>query len=506
MEEDRSLIETIVDRMSKNADSTALRFNTEKLTYRELDEKSLYYAAILQTEGIKENDIVGISVKRGLDMILLILAVLRAGACFLPIDLSLPKSRKQYIITNSNMRCLLVDEECWGKFHDLQVINIATRKASQGMPQYTAPRIKSNQLAYVIYTSGSTGLPKGVMIEHGSLKQFALDIQKKIDFSQIQSILCLTNMSFDIFIVESLLPLSLGKEVVMAEEKYQRNPLILANLIRNEKIDMVQMTPTSMSMLLQFKRNNHCLLHLKLILIGGEPFPLHLLHTLRSITDSATIYNMYGPTEATIWVTAANVTDALVIHLGDVFESSQIMIIDADGNSINQGGIGELYILGQCLARGYLNNPEKTRERFSEYKDDLHTKKVYRTGDLVKLSEKGQLLFVGRVDNQVKIRGHRIELEEVEQIMISYDGVKQAIVFVDKNERGHENYLSALYCSDHTISASYWYEYLAEWLPDYMIPVFFRKVDHIPTNSNGKMDRNFIIRAYTDRGESYGNQ
>lgn len=501
MDEKSSLIDSIVEKMRESPDSIALRCNAKQLTYREIEEKSRYYATVLRNEGVKNGDIVGITIRRGIDMIVWILSILRVGACFLPIDRTLPALRKQFIIANSNVRCLVADEEYEEVFKDLQIINISSIITSQEMLQVDLPRIENKQLAYVMYTSGSTGLPKGVMIEHGALKKFVTDIQGRIDFSQIKSVLCLTNMSFDIFIVESLLPLALGKEVVIAEEKLQKNPLLLAKLILNEKIDMVQMTPTSMSMLLQFKRNNKCLLHVKLILIGGEPFPLHLLLKLRSVANSAAIYNMYGPAEATVWVTAANITHASTIHLGEVFESSQITIMDEDGNPTRPGETGELYISGSCLARGYLNNLKKTNERFMEKSDGYCIKRMYRTGDLVNLTEDGRLLFAGRVDNQVKIRGHRIELEEVEQTMSSFHGVKQAIVFVNKNLHGQEQYLSALYSSDQAIPLRYWHDFLEERLPDYMIPAEFKRIDYFPTNSNGKIDRKLVVKTYTDQGE-----
>ena len=355
-----------------------------------------------------------------------------------------------------------------------------------------ANSLSSNDIAYINYTSGSTGTPKGVEITRASLFNFIEGISEIIDFTSKKRIACLTTVSFDIFFLESIVALYKGLTVVLANEEEQRNPKLMAKLIQDNAVDMIQMTPSRMQLLLNHDKELSCLKNVKEIMIGGETFPLSLLRTLQEKTV-AKIYNMYAPTETTIWSTVSDVTHKDRIDIGRPIKNTEIYIVDESLSILSDGQAGEICIAGKGLAKGYVNQDDLTTEKFIylPQKPDI---RVYRTGDMGRYLPDGDLEYLGRTDNQVKIRGHRIELEEIETHINQFVGIKQSIVIALETGE-NDKVLEAFYTSDSRINSKDIIEYLSSKLPSYMIPVVFKHVENFIQTANGKIDRKRVLEC-----------
>ena len=307
-----------------------------------------------------------------------------------------------------------------------------------------------------------------------------------IDFSEGRSIACLTNVSFDIFFLESVMPLMIGMKVFLATEEEQNNPKAIATLIKNSQVDMLQMTPSRMQLLLNYDKDLTCLKNVKDIMIGGETFPEKLLHTLQEKTN-ANIYNMYGPTETTIWSTISNLTNKDAVDIGKPIKDTRVYIVDQDLHIVSDGEIGEICIAGKGLAKGYVNNEDLTKEKFCplpEKPEEI----IYRTGDLGKVLPTGDLICLGRTDSQVKIRGHRIELGEIEFFINQVNGVIQAVATVTEKSE-NEKIIEAYYTCSKYVTNEQILEYLSKKVPAYMIPTKFYEVDSFELTPNGQIDR-----------------
>ncbi|REK74754.1 non-ribosomal peptide synthetase [Paenibacillus paeoniae] len=356
---------------------------------------------------------------------------------------------------------------------------------------YSAQRvhrpIASDQLAYIIYTSGSTGKPKGVMIEQQPLSRFLASMVQALPIEDQEAILCLTTPAFDIFTVESLLPLAYGMTVIVANQEERYDAQALNRLLQAHPVTMAQMTPTRIHALLQ-EGANDWMLRLELLCIGGEPFPHSLLHGIRKHT-TAKVYNMYGPTETTVWSTSRLLDDEKeqrYISIGRPLAGETAYIVDASGNLQPPGIVGELYIGGTGLARGYVNMPELTSEKFVSL--PAAGERAYATGDLARWREDGLLECLGRKDHQVKVRGYRIELDEIEGKLRKMSELQEAAVLAHKDEAG-ETELYAYVVAKGEWQPLEWREALRKELPDYMLPTHFVRLDAMPTTVSGKLDR-----------------
>lgn len=467
---------------------TAIACKDETMSYAELWNKVNSIAHGLRMEKVNKQDTVALMMKRSIDVIAVMLAILKVGAAFLPIDPEYPERRKKYMLTDSRASFLLTHSWMADTGDNVKVLcidELCTANIEETASVYEEPT--SDDLAYIIYTSGSTGKAKGVMIEHKSVVNFFNGIAEWIDFSEGKKILALTTISFDIFVLEALLPLTKGLTVVMADEDKQKNPKLLADFIRHNHIDMLQTTPSMMQLLVNHnKQQFECLRNVKEIMIGGEAFPQSLLDHMRRKT-SAKIYNLYGPTETTIWSTVSDVTGKNKMDIGKPILNTHIYIMDESNHFVPEGEEGELCIGGIGLARGYLHRPELTTERFVP-NPMIPGERMYRTGDRVKLLPDGNLQYLGRIDNQVKIRGHRIEVEEVECALLEHQSIQQAAV-ASWQDKDDNKYLCAYFIAEHELYPGALREFLSHSLPDYMIPSYFIRLDYMPYTLNGKIDR-----------------
>jgi amino acid adenylation domain-containing protein len=470
------------EHVNKNPGKTALVFNDKRLTYEELNNKSNKLASMICEAGVKHNDIVGIMVNRSLEMLICILAVLKAGGTYLPIDPEYPDERIKFMLEDCGVRLVLTKSNMEkNRVITGEKIYCDDEKLYDGHFPNPNNINSPNDLIYIIYTSGSTGKPKGVMIEYLSIFNLIEGMKAKIGFNSHKTILSLASMAFDMSKPEILLPLTQGMTIVIADEQQQKNPKLLNACIVDNGVDMLQITPSRLQLCFNYGKSMDFLKVVKDILIGAEGFPKVLFEKLSKATD-ARIYNLYGPTETTVWSAIADLTDSKEIHAGLPIINTQLFIVDENMKLCDVGVEGELCISGDGVARGYLNRIELTEEKFV-HNPFMNGSKMYRTGDLARITKEGNLEIIGRIDSQVKLNGRRIELGEIEYHIQKFDSIKEAAVAL-KN-----NMLCAYYMSDTKIVKEELKSHLQKVLPDYMIPSYYTKIDKIPTSFNGKVDK-----------------
>ncbi len=485
----KTIHELFEEQVQTRPDAIALIFEEKSLTYKELDEKSNQLAHILRGKGVQADSIIGIMVNRSLEMIVGILGVLKAGGAYLPVDPAYPLERIKFMLEDSDANILLTHNVASNsdKLKEIEfageIIDLTDQSLNESNKIKLEEIVFPDNLAYVIYTSGSTGKPKGVMIEHRNVVNFIKGITSKIDFLPNKTILALTTISFDIFVLETLVSLVKGLKIVIATEDQQNNLELLQELLKKHDVKMLQLTPSRLKLLMNSSEDLACFNGIEELMIGGEAFPEHVSTTLMN-NFNGRIFNLYGPTEATVWSTLQEVIAGKEINIGTPIANTQIYILDENQNVKPIGVNGELCIAGEGLARGYLNNPELTQKQFI-IKDGM---RLYRTGDLARWNTSGEIEFLGRIDHQVKVRGFRIELGEIENILLSHDDINETVVTVVENPKSDKS-LCAYYLSQKAFNISDLRAYLLKKLPEYMIPSYFVKLDTIPLTPNGKVDR-----------------
>jgi amino acid adenylation domain-containing protein len=494
----KTIHELFEDRVAKIPDHIAVIFEEKELSYRELNERSNRLARSLIERGVTPGAVTGIFVHRCLELMTAIFAVLKAGAVYLPMDPNHPEKRIIYMLKASSASVVLTDNRLLSGagFSLLDLVDEANYKNSwAGAGVLKSP----GDPAYVIYTSGTTGLPKGVVIEHRSVVNFMKGMTDIMDFKTGDRILSLTTISFDIFGLETIVPLIRGCTVVMGTGEQQMDPGAAARVILREKITIFQVTPSRLQLILSGGGAANSLRFLRYLQVGGEAFPQGLLDQVRSLVGSGVrIFNLYGPTETTIWSTGKDLTGEGSVTIGKPIANTVIYILDKYLKPVPIGVWGEIYIGGRGVARGYLNNPELTAEKFVDFHHSsflIHHSNLYRTGDLGRWLPDGDIECSGRIDHQVKIRGFRIELAEIEKRLTQHTNVKEAVVTARPDESGNK-YLCAYYVpageegeEGATAEVGELREFLGLELPEYMIPSYFVPITEIPLTVNRKIDR-----------------
>ena len=426
-------------------------------------------------------------VKRSTEMIIAILAVLKAGGAYIPIDPSYPKERIEYMLDSSKAKTLLTKKNLDRKIEfENKILIDLSNKNIYSLPKENLDSInKPEDLAYVIFTSGSTGKPKGVMLMHKNINNFIKGIMKKLEFSSNQTMVSITTISFDIFVLESLLPLQNGLKIVIANEQEQTSAKLFNELCIKNNVDIIQTTPSRMQIFMTSEEDAEFIQKAKYILIGGEPFPSVLLESLKKMS-SAKIYNMYGPTETAVWSTVKELTNEETIDIGKPIANTQVYVLDKNHKPLPYGVSGELYISGDGVSKGYLNREDLTKECFIKNPFVPNTI-MYKTGDLCALLENGNIKCLGRIDNQIKIRGLRIELGEIETLIQKYPHIIKTVAVKQKIE--DREFISAYFVSDKRIAISELRKYITHSLPKYMVPSYFIALDEFPYTPNGKVDK-----------------
>jgi len=514
---EKTLHELFAGQVEQSSDRTAIvgplemkdrTYMTNKtyISYRELNEKSDRLAYLLIEKGIPKDSIVGIMAGPSIEMLIGLWGILKAGCAYLPIDPEYPRERIEYMLADSDARLLVVTgslaEEAEKNFK-IPVFDFPSLLFS--LPSTSALtstcRVSSANPAYVIYTSGSTGKPRGVIIENKPVVNFIKGITDVITFSENDRIFSLTTLSFDIFVLETILPLIKGSSVFIGSKEHRMNFEAAASVIEGEKITIFQTTPSRLQLFIYESGVSQSLSKLKHLLVGGEVFPMELLKKAREIITGE-IYNLYGPTETTIWSTIKNVSHSESLNIGKPIANTRVYILDKNGYIQPLGVPGELCIAGAGMARGYLNHPELTARKFDRdlwknhqgnHRSNQSNRSyiLYKTGDLARWLPDGDIEFLGRMDYQVKIRGFRIELGEIENQLLTHGKIKEAIVIARENN--NDKYLCAYLVvkpgEANPIDQTGLREYLSNRLPDYMVPAYFVQLDKIPMTPNGKVNR-----------------
>jgi amino acid adenylation domain-containing protein len=483
-----SIAELFKQRAAQTPDAIALIFKDRKLSYRELNARSDGLAGQLQAHGVKPETLVGVFMGRSETLVIGILAILKAGGAYVPLDRNYPKERISYVIEDSGLGLLITSSEIRDRdFLDKGILCLDA-DVSPSAPQTSLPvppAARAHNLAYVMYTSGSTGRPKGVMVEHRNVVNFFTGMDRAIGTGS-GVWLAVTSFAFDISVLEILWTLTRGFTVVIhADDNIQT----IGDEITNYKVTHLQMTPSLAQMLMLDERTHLALGSLKQILLGGEAVPASLVRRLRQVFFGE-MYNMYGPTETTIWSTSYRIGEpGIAVLIGRPIANTQIFILDCDLNPVLEGEYGEVYIGGDGVARGYWKRPELTAERFLNL-SSLSGQRVYRTGDLARFLPDGNIEFLGRTDHQIKLRGHRIELGEIEALLEQCPGVRQAVVVAREDRQGDKRLVAYLVAEDvgkETVGILK--GALASRLPEIMIPSSYVFLSALPLTDNGKIDR-----------------
>lgn len=471
------------EQVAKTPDNTAIICGEDKLTYRELNERANEIAFALRSKDVKPGDIVGIMTEVSLHRIAGILAILKSGAAYVPIDREFPSERIQYIMKDSGMAILLTDEELRPEISfDGEIINI---RSGIGGIQSKAIRISNtlSDLAYIIYTSGTTGYPKGVMVDHGNLSAYVYAFLEEFDLNESDVILQQASYTFDTFVEELYPALVRGASVVLVHKDDVIDIEKLINIINQWRISVISCSPLLLNELNKYP----ALDSVHTFISGGDVLKPEYIG---SLLRYAKVYNTYGPTESTVCASYYRCdpgTDYESIPIGKPITNYRIYIMDREQMLLPVNIPGELCISGDGVTRGYLNLDEHTSLKFC--KDPFFTgERLYRTGDLARWLPDGNIEFLGRIDNQVNIKGYRIELGEIEAHLKCFDGIKTAIA-VDREDDSGNKQLYAYFVSDRDVDVLYAREYLAKHLPDYMIPSYIIRIESIPVNSNGKIDK-----------------
>ncbi|CAN5484028.1 hypothetical protein BH09BAC3_BH09BAC3_34000 [soil metagenome] len=465
-------ISRLKDLTLRQSGSIAIICNDVSVTYGEIEILSDRLGAYLQTKyAVAVNDLIALKLKRSEWMVMAIIAVFKTGACYVPIDPEYPLARQRFIEEDSNCK-LCIDDELLRTFLSLPDC-FAIREVATS----------ADDLAYVIYTSGSSGNPKGCMIEHRQLSGLLNNLDRHFQFSTCTRIAATTVYTFDISILEILGALYYGRQLVMYDENVLKDPTRLVPRLEADSIEFLQVTPSRLFQLLMI--NASLPKALRVLLVGGEALSIRVKRLLRG-QDHCRKFNVYGPTETTIWSSADELLDDDDISIGKPFHTEEIYVLSS-ANQITPAGVtGELYIGGTGVCRGYLNQPALSAERFVD-NPFRYAERMYRTGDLGRRRLDGSIEFVGRVDHQVKVRGHRIELGEIEFVLVGCHGVKQAAVIHYNHEDGSDEmiaYVTATDSDELEILA-----HLKKTLPLYMIPGRIVMLDRMPMTANEKIDR-----------------
>lgn len=502
--QDRCVHQLFEEQVTRTPDALAVSYANQRLTYRELDTRANQLAHHLQRLGVGPDTLVGLCVERSLEMLVGMLGVLKAGAAYVPLDPSYPKERVQFMLEDATPPVLLTQAHLRETlpFYHGPVLCLDSDWERIGRESETPPVGGSTpeNLAYTIYTSGSTGKPKGVQIPHRAVVNFLASMQQKPGMTSQDVLISVTTPSFDIAALELFLPLIVGARLVIASRDVAADGARLREALETIAPTVMQATPVTWRMLLEAGWEGNS--HLK-ILCGGEALAPDLGALL--CARGREVWNLYGPTETTIWSSVYQVSSGQSpIPIGRPIANTQIYILDHHGNPVPIGVVGELHIGGKGVARGYLKRPELTEEKFIPHRfSDEPGARLYKTGDLARYRADGNIEVLGRTDQQIKLRGFRIELDEIAAVLTSHPAVHTSVVVVREVRKDDKRLIAYVVPQSTTeLTASMLREYAKTKLPDYMIPATFVTIASLPLTPNGKIDRRALPAPSTEHYES----
>lgn len=478
--------------VEKTPDRVAVIVGGKQRTYRELNADANRVAHALISQGVHADQMVGVMMPRIAEAYAVRQGVMKAGGAFMPLDPMYPDDRIAYIFEDSGSRLAVttaqIAQERAALFARMGVTVLVLEELLRSEKTHNpSVVVRPQDLCYVLYTSGSTGRPKGCMMEHHSLVNFVScnphNTQANAFCKDVHVRLSLAAMTFDVSVLEETLVLYHGLTGILATEEEIHNPLLLADLILKNNVDIMKCTPSFMNSLLDLPEMKEALCRLKALGIGAEPFPAPLYRKMRRSGITAEIYNGYGPTETTITCAMAHLKGDR-ITIGRPMSNMKIFMLDKFGHILPPSVPGELTILGECVGRGYVANETLTREKFIT----VGGQPAYRSGDLAKWNRSGFIDFIGRMDNQVKLRGLRVELEEIENAMNSYPSVTRSVVLVKGND-AEEQFLCGYFTASETVDPQALTAHIQKTLTAYMVPSILMQLNAFPMNNNGKVDK-----------------
>ena len=466
---------------------TAVISPSGSLSYAQLDEKANRLANALIDKGLGNNEIIGVMLERTHFLPVAELGVLKAGCAFLPILPSYPKDRVDYCLKDAGCRFVITEE------------NVASLAS---FPDARSPKLpfSGSDLAYCIYTSGSTGTPKGVMVEQHNMSNCVQTSALAQTQRKCSVIMCMSSISFDMSITEQLSSLCQGLTIRIATEDEIHNPDRLLEAVESAGVDLMIMTPSFAWNLLSLPQSESSLRSLKAVILGAEAFNPALFEKFRAINPDILVQNGYGPTECTQACSAQIVTDPSRVTIGKPFANTTFHVMDAEGRILPLYAAGELVIGGEGVCRGYVNLPEKNKAAFLTLSDGS---RAYRSGDLVRINGDLEAQFIGRKDNQVKLRGFRIELDEVENVMLRYPSLKQCKVVV-RNNGQQEAFLAGYFTAEGAVDTEKLRAFMKEYLTNYMVPAALMQLDSMPMTKGGKLDARALPEIRPQKRERAG--
>lgn len=490
-----SIVDQFQSQVVKTPESIAIVHNSKEYSYRVINDRANQLAHYLISKNINKEDKVCIYLDRSLTYIIAVLATLKVGATFVPIASNQAKKRINYILKDSQGKVVLTSKALKNNIDTNQIetfcLDVNNDVLEKQENKNIEVLVEPLEVCYLLYTSGSTGKPKGVLITQEGITNYlsSADQMYQMDSSYIFPLF--TSIGFDLTITSTFLPLLYGGKMIIYKEPKHGPDLSLFDVIEENKVNIIKLTPSHLSLL---KDKNLKDSKIKSMIVGGEEFKLNLANTIKdSFSSSLKIFNEYGPTEATVGCVVSKFNQLKhknkSVPIGLPIAGIQIFILDKNKNKVTRGVPGELYIAGKGLAKGYINNKVETSQKFGSL-SFLDIEKVYQTGDLVRENKDGELEYLGRIDEQVKFRGFRIELLDIEINLLNFPRIKNvAVQLVTKFATDNEMQLVAFYTGESIINSEELSEYLVTELPDYMIPTHYQYLEQLPLTKNGKVDK-----------------
>ncbi|BCJ96188.1 hypothetical protein acsn021_37570 [Anaerocolumna cellulosilytica] len=500
---DKVIYQLFEQQVEKTPDSTAIYFNNIELTYRKLNEKANQLARYLVKKGIGKETIVGLLTNHSIETVIGILGILKAGGAYLPIDCNYPSDRINYMLKDSDSKALLTDIELSeGIDFSGEIINLDNQDLYTGDISNLECINKPSDLVYVIYTSGSMGKPKGSMIEYQSLVNYIWWAKKMYIRNETEVFPLYSSLAFDLTVTSIFTPLISGSIIAVYDDN-SNDEYVLFRIMKDNKATVVKLTPSHLSLLKDKDNSNSSV---RRFIVGGEDLKVNLAKDVyESFNGKVDIYNEYGPTETVVGCMIHKYTyesdNGISVPIGVPADNVQIYVLDKNLKPVPINTVGEIYISGDGIARGYLNSPKLTQEKFID--NHFVKGRMYKTGDLAKFLNNGRIEYVGRADQQVKIRGYRIELGEIEKYLLNHEAIKDCLV-VDMEEKNSMKYLCAYIVKKAQVTVYELKHFLLTCLPDYMIPLYFIELVEIPLTRNGKLDRERLPKPVVEPIENAG--